>query len=199
MNLIVKTDVQGSVDAIRASLEQLSTADTRIKLIHISTGSINESDVLLAVASQAIIIGFNSRPEPGAKRLADQDGIEIRYYDIIYRLTEDIESGLKGLLDPTIEDIVEGTLEVRALFPLGKNRISAGCQVLEGQISRNSLGRVKRGETILYDGPISSLRTFKNDVRQVQSGYECGIVLDKYQDVKLSDIIEPYLVEEVER
>jgi translation initiation factor IF-2 len=192
MNLIVKTDVQGSVDAVRTSLEQLSSDNIRIKLIHISTGSINESDVLLAMASQAIIIGFNSRPEQGAQRLANQGGIEIRHYDIIYRLTEDIESGLKGMLDPTIEDVVEGILEIRALFSLGKKRMSAGGYVLEGQVSRTSSGRVKRGDTILYDGPISSLRRFKDDVRQVQSGYECGIALEGFNDYVVGDIIEAH-------
>ena len=192
MNLILKTDVQGSIDAVRTALEQLSSEETRVRLIHAATGSITESDVMLAVASDAIIIGFNVRAEPGARRQADQDSVEIRQYEIIYRLTEDIEAALAGLLEPVIQDVVEGRLEVRAVFSLRKSRTSAGCYVLDGQLSRSSTARVLRNGQQLFDGPVFSLRRFKDDVRQVTAGYECGIALDGFNDYEVGDIIEAH-------
>jgi translation initiation factor IF-2 len=192
MNLILKTDVQGSIDAVRTALEQLSNEAARVRLIHTAPGSITESDVMLAVASDAVIIGFNVRAEPGARRQADQDGVEIRQYEIIYRLTEDIEAALAGLLEPVIHDVVEGRLEVRALFSLGKTRTSAGCYVLDGQLSRSSTARVLRNGEQLFDGSVISLRRFKDDVRQVTAGYECGIALDGFNDYEVGDVIEAH-------
>ena len=192
MNLVLKTDVQGSIDAIKTALEQLSSEERRVRIIHAATGSINESDVTLAVASQAVIIGFNSRPEPGARRLAEQDEVEVRFYDIIYRLTDDIQAALEGMLKPTIQDVVEGQLEVRAVFPLGKNRVSAGCYVVEGQITRSSVARLLRNGKVLFDGPVNSLRRFKDDVRQVQAGYECGVALENFNDFSVGDVIEAH-------
>jgi translation initiation factor IF-2 len=192
MNLILKTDVQGSIGAIQTALDQLASGESRVRVIHAATGSINESDVMLAVASQAVIIGFNARPEPGARRLADQDGVDIRYYDIIYRLTDDIQAALAGMLEVVAKDVVEGRLEVRAVYPLGKTRASAGCYVTEGQIARGAMARVMRGGKQVFDGPIASLRRFKDDVRQVAAGYECGVTLDGFNDYVVGDTIEAH-------
>ena len=192
LRLILKTDVQGSVAAVRQALEQLSTSETQIRLIHTGTGAITESDVLLAVASDAIIIGFNVRPDQGAQRLADQDNVQIRRYDIIYRLTEDVEKALHGLLEPTIQDVTEGTAEVRAVFSLGRSRKSAGCYVTDGKLTRGARGRVIRGGEAIFDGPIAGLRRFKDDVREVATGYECGVSLEGFNDFEEGDIIESH-------
>jgi translation initiation factor IF-2 len=197
LDLILKTDVQGSIDALRQALGQLSTDETQVKLIHASTGTVTESDVLLAVASQAIIIGFNTRTEPGARRMADLEGVDIRLYDIIYRLTEDIEAALAGMLEPKQEDIVEGKLEIRAIFSLGKGRASAGCYVTDGQVARNATARVLRGGQELFDGPILGLKRFKDDARQVTVGYECGVTLDGFNDFKEGDVIEAHRLQRV--
>jgi translation initiation factor IF-2 len=195
MNLVLKTGVQGSIDAVRSALEQLTSKQARVRIIHAASGSINESDVMLAEASSAVIVGFDVRIEPGAQRLADQDDVEIRHYDIIYRLTEEVERALAGLLEPVVRDVVEGKLEVRAVFSLTKTRQSAGCIVLEGRLGRNSTARVLRDGTVLFDGPVTSLRRFKDDVREVTSGYECGLALDGFSDYQVGDIIEAHRVQ----
>ncbi len=192
MNLVLKTDVQGSIDAVRTALEQLASEESRVRIIHAASGSIVEGDVMLAEASEAIIIGFNTRTEPGAQRLADQDGVEIRNYEIIYRLTDDIQAALAGMLEPTIEDVTEGKLEVRAVFSVGKTRTSAGCYVLEGQMTRSSTARVLRGGTMVFEGPVASLRRFKDDVREVATGYECGVTLDGFNAFVIGDVIEAH-------
>ena len=199
LNIVLKTDVQGSIDAVQTSLAQLSSPEAQVKLIHATTGSITESDVMLAIASQAIILGFNTRPEPGARVLADREGVEIRQYDIIYRLTEDIQAALEGMLEPVVEEVVEGRLEVRALYPLGKVRASAGCFVLEGEISRNSKVRVLRDGKELFNGAVANLRRFKEDVRQVSANYECGVTLDGFNDFEMGDIIQPHREQTVSR
>ena len=196
MNLVLKTDVQGTVDAVRHAVEQLSTAETQVRIIHAAAGAITESDVLLAVASDAIIVGFNVRPDQGAQRLAAQDKIQIRHYNIIYRLTEDIEKALTGMLEPTYEDVVEGKLEIRAIFPLGKTRKTAGCYVSAGKVARASMARVMRGGKEMFDGHISSLRRFKDDVREVANGYECGLALDGFSDFEVGDIIEAHRMQQ---
>ena len=192
MGLVLKTDVQGTVDAVRTALEQLSTNRSRVRIIHAATGSITESDVMLAEASEAVIVGFSVRAEPGAARLADQDGVEIRHYDIIYRLTEDIERALTGLLEPAARDVSDGILEVRAVFHLSRNRTSAGCYVQQGRIARGSRVRVFREDELLSDGPIASLRRFKDDVREVTSGYECGLTLEGFSDFAVGDRLVAY-------
>ena len=190
--LILKTDVQGSVDAVRQALEQLSTPETQVRIIHAGTGAITESDVLLAVASEAIVIGFNVKPDQGSQRLADHDTVQIRLYNIIYRLTEDIEKALHGLLEPTIEDITEGTAEVRAVFALGRTRKSAGCYVTDGKFIRGSRARVIRQGQEVFDGAIAGLRRFKDDVREVATGYECGVSLEGFNDFQEGDIIQAH-------
>ncbi len=192
LRLILKTDVQGSIAAVRQALDRLSTPETQIRLIHSGTGAVTESDVMLAVASDAIVIGFNVRPDQGAQRLADQDNVQIRRYDIIYRLTEDVEKALHGLLEPTIQDVTEGTAEVRAVFSLGRNRKSAGCYVTDGRLTRGARGRVIRGGEMVFDGAIAGLRRFKDDVREVATGYECGVSLEGFNDFQEGDIIESH-------
>ncbi len=192
LRLVLKTDVQGSVAAVKQALEQLSTPEAQIRLIHTGTGAVTESDVMLAVASDAIIVGFNVRPDQGAQRLADQDNVQIRRYDIIYRLTEDVEKALHGLLEPTVEDVTEGSAEVRAVFSLGRNRKSAGCYVTDGRLTRGARGRVIRGGETIFDGAIAGLRRFKDDVREVATGYECGVSLEGFNDFEEGDIIESH-------
>ena len=192
LRLILKTDVQGSIAAVRQALERLSTPETQIRIIHSGTGAVTESDVMLAVASDAIVIGFNVRPDQGAQRLADQDNVQIRRYDIIYRLTEDVEKALHGLLEPTIQDVTEGTAEVRAVFSLGRNRKSAGCYVTDGKLTRGARGRVIRDGETVFDGAIAGLRRFKDDVREVATGYECGVSLEGFNDFQEGDIIESH-------
>ena len=190
--LILKTDVQGSVDAVRQSLEQLNTTETQVRIVHSATGAITETDVLLAVASEAIIIGFNVKPDQGAQRLADHDNVQIRLYNIIYRLTEDIEKALSGLLEPETQDFVEGTAEVRAIFGLGRTRKSAGCYITDGKFTRGDKARVLRAGEEIFDGSIAGLKRFKDDVREVLSGYECGVSLDGFNDFIEGDIIEAH-------
>ncbi|MEX2598740.1 MAG: translation initiation factor IF-2 [Dehalococcoidia bacterium] len=198
LNLVLKTDVHGSIDAVKQVLEQISTPETQVRVIHAATGGITESDVLLAVASDAIIIGFNVHADQGAQRLADQDNVQIRHYNIIYRLTEDIEAALKGMLEPTFKDVQEGKLEVRAVFSMGRNRKTAGCSVTDGKVSRGSMGRVLRGGKELFDGPITGLRRFKDDVREVATGYECGVSIDGFNDFEVGDIIEAHRMQKAE-
>ena len=192
LHIILKTDVDGSVDAVQKILGDIETTETSIRVIHAAPGTVTESDVLLAAASEAIILSFNTRTEPGAKKLAEQDGIEIRNYSIIYRLAEDIEKALLGMAAPTLHDVIEGTLEVRAVFALSRGRNSAGCFVTNGQISRGSMARIMRDGIEIFDGPISSLRRFKDDVRQVSQGYECGIRIDGFSEFVEGDIIESH-------
>ena len=192
LRIILKTDAQGSVAAVKRALEQLSAAHAEVRLIHTGTGGVTESDVLLAVASEAIVIGFNVRPDQGAQRLADQDNVQIRLYDVIYRLTEDVEKALRGLLEPVVEDVAEGMAEVRAVFSLGRSRKSAGCYVTDGRIARGARGRVLRGGAEIFDGAIAGLRRFKDDVREVASGYECGVSLDGFNDFQEGDVIQAH-------
>ncbi len=193
--LVLKTDVSGSVDAVRKSLEGLKEGDAQVRIIHAAAGAVTENDVLLANASHAVIIGFNARIEPGAKMLADQGQAEIRNYNIIYRLIEDVEAALRGLLEPTSQDVVEGQLEVRAVFDLSRGRRSAGGYVTDGHVTRGAMARVLRNGQVLFDGPIASLRRFKDDVRQVQSGYECGLTVNGFNEFEEGDIIEAHRIQ----
>jgi translation initiation factor IF-2 len=197
LNIILKTDVQGSVEPIRNSLERLSTSEVHVKIIHSGSGSITESDVLLALASKGIIIGFNTRPEPGALRLAEIEGVEINLYSIIYGLVEDVEKALKGMHEPVFKDVVDGHAEVRQVFKVSRQGNIAGCYVRDGSVSRNSLVRVTRGSEVVAESDISNLRRFKDDVREVQSGYECGITLTSFDDFQEGDVLEFYHRERV--
>ena len=193
LSVIIKTDVQGSVDAIRSALEKVAAGADRVKLqiLHAASGSINESDVLLASASKAIIMGFNTRVEPGARRLAEAAGVDIRLYDIIYQMVEDVERAVRGALQPTEREVVEGHAEVRAVFPAGRGKV-AGCYVRDGRVLRNALVRVQRDGKVIHDAPVSSLRRFKEDVTEVAQGFECGIGVEGFNDFQEGDILEVY-------
>jgi len=201
LNILLKADVSGSIGAIEHSLRQINAkhSDVQLRIIHSSTGAITESDVNLATASKAIIIGFNTRPDPAARRLAEQNGIEIRFYNIIYQLLENLEQALVGMLAPEEREVVNGFAEVRNTFRLPSREVVAGLYVTDGKINRNDNVRVLRNGVVVHDGRIGSLKRFKDDVREVQSGYECGLVVDGFGDVQQGDTMEFYRTEQVER
>jgi translation initiation factor IF-2 len=192
LNVILKTDVHGSIDPIKNSLEKLGGDKLRVRILHAGTGSITESDVFLAVASKAIIVGFNSRPETGAKRLAEAEGISIRFYDVIYNLVDDIEKALQGMLEPTYVEVIEGRAEVRAIFSSRKKSTVAGLYVQEGKITRDSPARVLRQGKVIHESTVYSLRRFKDDVSEVQKGFEAGVGIQDFSEVQVGDIIEFY-------
>ncbi|MEW6162104.1 MAG: translation initiation factor IF-2 [Nitrospirota bacterium] len=198
LNLIIKGDVQGSVEAIKDALENITHPQVKVKTIHSSVGGINESDVMLASASNAIVIGFNVRPEPKASQAAEKEGVDIRLYNVIYDAIEDVKKALEGFLEPTLKEKILGKAEVRQLFPISKIGTAAGCYVLDGLISRSSDGiRVIRDSIVVYDGKIASLRRFKEDVKEVPAGYECGILIENFNDIKVGDILENYIIEKI--
>ena len=197
LNLIVKTDVQGSIEPIVNSLKELGGEDLKAKLLRQTTGNISESDVMLAVASNAIIIGFRVVADPGALKMADSEGVDIRIYDIIYKLVEDVDKALKGLLEPVYEDMVIGHAEIRAVFSLPKRRKIAGCYVADGLVTRNALARIARDGDLIYEGRVDSLKHFKDDVTELRTGFECGIGLEGFGDFKVGDVIELYKKERV--
>jgi translation initiation factor IF-2 len=199
LNIILKADVQGSIGAIEHALSQLNTDEVQIRIIHRGTGTITESDVNLAIASHAIIIGFNARPDPAARRQAEQYGVDIRFYNIIYQLTEDIKKAMIGMLEPEYREVTEGFAEVRNTFRLPTREIVAGLYVTEGKISRQYNVRVLRNGVVLHDGKIASLKRFKDDVREVQAGYECGLIVEGFNDITPGDTMEFYRRERVER
>jgi translation initiation factor IF-2 len=196
--VLIKSDVQGSAEALSEAVEKLSTAAVKLRVIHSGVGGITETDVLLASASQAIIIGFNIRPEPKAAALAEHDGVDIRLYTIIYDAIADIKAAMEGLLEPTLKERVLGRAEVRQVFTIAKVGTIAGCYVIDGSISRASAGvRVVRDQVTVYEGKLSSLRRFKDDVREVQQGYECGIGVENFKDMKMGDVLEVYAFDKV--
>ena len=197
LNLIVKTDVQGTVDAVKNALERLNTEQMKVTLVHAASGSITESDILLAVASKAIVIAFNNRIEPGARTLASQEGVDIRFYSIIYNLVDDVERALTGLLDPVYRDVLEGRATVRATFNLGRRAKAAGFYVNDGRIARDSTIHLLRAGQVLYEGPIVSLKHFRDDVREVTNGLEGGITLEGFHDYEEDDVLEAYRTEQV--
>ena len=197
LRIILKADVQGSLEAITQTLGKLSTDKVKVNVLHKATGGITESDVALAYASSAIVIGFNVRPDAAAKRAADKNHVDIRFYDIIYNLAEEIEKSMIGMLDPTFHDVTDGYAEVRAVFRLPKNEQAAGLMVTEGKISRNSQIRLLRNGAVIYDGTVSALKRFKDDVRDVAQGYECGISLTNFNDFQEGDTLEAYRKEQV--
>jgi translation initiation factor IF-2 len=190
--LIVKCDVQGSTDAVRSSLERLSHEGSQIRILHAAAGTVNESDVLLATASKAIIVGFNTRVEPGARQIASQRGVDIRLYDIIYRLSEDMEQALAGLFEEPEKEVIEAHALVRTVFGIKRRGRIAGCQVSDGVLRRGALVRVVRDGEPVHVGPMSSLKRFKDDVREVATGYECGVGLDGFGDFQENDILESF-------
>jgi len=198
LNIIIKGDVQGSVEAIKEALEGIIHPLVKVRVIHSSAGGINESDVMLASASNAIIIGFNVRPELKAYQSAEKEGVDIRLYNVIYDAIEDVKKALEGLLEPTLKEKTIGRAEVRQLFPISRIGTIAGCYVIDGLISRASDGiRVVRDNIVIYDGKIGSLKRFKEDVREVQTGYECGILVENFNDIKVGDMLENYVIEKI--
>ncbi|MDN5346689.1 MAG: translation initiation factor [Clostridia bacterium] len=199
LNLVIKGDVQGSVEAMRHSLQQLSTDEVKVNIIHSGVGAITETDVMLAVASKAVIIGFNVRPDANGRKAAEEAGIEIRLYRVIYEMIDDVRASLSGLLEPEQKEVQLGRAEVRATFKVPKVGTVAGCMVLEGKMVNRAQVRVVRDGVVVYEGRIESLKRFKDDVREVAQGYECGIGLEKFNDIKEGDIIEAYTIEEIKR
>ena len=197
LNLILKADVQGSIEALTQALSELGTEDIKVNVIHAGTGDIVESDIMLASASNAIVIGFNVRINPKAQTLAEQENVDVRFYDVIYHLSSDIHSALEGLLEPVYEERPLGQAEVRQIFSIPKVGLIAGSYVTEGKFERNALVRVRRDGTALFEGKISSLKRFKEDVKEVAAGYECGIGIERFDDLKAGDILEAYRLEEV--
>ncbi|MGM9971781.1 MAG: translation initiation factor IF-2 [Anaeroplasmataceae bacterium] len=199
LNLIVKGDVQGSVEALRGSLEKISVGDVKLNIIRCSVGAITDTDVVFAQASNAIIIGFNVRPNAQVRNTAQEKGVEIRLYNIIYKVLEDIEAAMNGLLDPEYEEVVTGSAEVRNLFKLSKVGTIAGCYVTDGVINRDSLVRIIRDGVVVYEGKMASLRRFKDDVKEVKEGYECGITIENFNDIKEGDIFEASIMKEIKK
>ncbi|MDZ4230488.1 MAG: translation initiation factor IF-2 [Dehalococcoidales bacterium] len=197
LNIILKTDVQGSIEPIVTSLEQLSTDEVKVRIIHSSTGNVTESDVMLAIASKGLIIGFNADSEPGARRLAALESVSIRNYDVIYNLLNDIAKALKGMLQPTKVEVIDGRAEVRAVFTAGKREKAAGVYVTEGKVIRGVSVRVRRGTGVVHESTVISLKRFKDDVREVATGYECGVGVKDFNDFEVGDILEFFRIEEV--
>jgi len=199
LNVIIKADVQGSIEAISDALHKLSTEDVQLKAIHSSTGAISETDVMLASASNAIIIGFNVRPDARVSELASQEGVEIKLYDIIYNVIADVRAAMEGLLDPEYKELVQGRAEVRELFKVPKVGIIAGCHVTDGKITRAAGVKLVRDSVVVFDGKIQSLKRFKDDAREVLAGFDCGIGIEGYNDIRIGDVIESYIMETLER
>ena len=199
INLIIKGDLQGSVEALQGSLLKLNVEGVKINIVSTGVGAINDNDITLAVASKSIIIGFNIRPNSTITKQATDRGVEIRLYNIIYKLLEDIEAAMKGLLDPVLEEKVIGEVEVRKIFKVSKIGTIAGSYVTNGVITRNSEVRLIRDGVVVYTGKVGTLRRGQDDVKEVKFGFECGITIQNYNDIKEGDIIEAYIMEKVEQ
>ncbi len=199
LNIIVKADVQGSVEAVRQSLERLTNDEVRVRIIHGGVGAVTESDVILASASNAIIIGFNVRPDSGARSVADHEEVDIRLYRVIYNAIEDIEAAMKGMLDPEYKEKIIGHAEIRQTFKISSMGTVAGSHVLDGKITRASQIRIVRDGIVVHEGLLSSLKRFKDDAKEVSTGYECGFMFERFNDVKEGDIVEAFIMEEIPR
>ncbi|HPL02988.1 MAG TPA: translation initiation factor IF-2, partial [Bacteroidales bacterium] len=199
LNLIVKGDVDGSVEALSDSLLKLSNEHVQVNVIHKGVGAITESDILLAAASNAIIVAFQVRPAPAIRKLAEQEQIQIKSYSIIYDAIEEIKSAIEGMLEPTIEETILGTAEVRQVFSIKKLGNIAGCMVLDGKIDKNARVRLIRNGIVVFDGEMSSLKRFQNDVKEVLTGQDCGIGIKNFNDIKVGDLIEAYITTSVEQ
>jgi translation initiation factor IF-2 len=189
--------VKGSIEAVQSALEALSTEAIKVRILHADTGNVTESDIQLASASKAIVIGFNVRLDPSARRAAEVSDVDVRFYDIIYKLTEDIEAALRGMLDPVFQEVITGHAEVLQIFPVSKTERAAGSRVLDGTIHRSDQVRLLRNDKVVFEGRISSLRRGRDDAREVNSGYECGILLDHYNEFEVGDVIEAWTREKV--
>jgi translation initiation factor IF-2 len=199
LNIVLKADTQGSLEALSEALEKIESQEVRVRILHRGVGAVAESDVVLAHASRAIVLGYNVRPDRGAREVSEREGVDVRLYRVIYQAVDDIRQALSGLLTPGEEEVELGRAEVRATFRVPKLGLVAGCYVSKGVLTRNARARLVRDGTVVYDGKIASLRRFKDDVREVQEGFECGAGLENFQDVKEGDVIEAYEVREVAR
>lgn len=199
LNIIIKADVQGSAQALRQSLEKIQNEEARVRIIHSNVGGITESDITLAKVTNAIVIGFNVRPEPMAKSIADKEGVQIKIYSVIYNAIDDVTAALKGMLQPKYKEVIQGTAEVRQVFKITNVGMIAGCYVLDGKIVRNSGVRVIRDNVVIHEGKLVSLKREKNDVKDVATGYECGVQVEDYNDIKVGDHIESFIMEEIKQ
>lgn len=199
LNIILKADVDGSIEALADSLIKLSTEEVKVNVIHKAVGAISESDVLLAVASNAIIIGFQVRPSADARRQAEKEGIEIRLYSVIYDAINEVKDGIEGMLAPEEKEQITATAEVRETFKISKVGTIAGCMVKEGKLTRTAKVRVIRDGIVVYTGLLGSLKRFKDDVKEVAAGYDCGINIENFNDIKVGDVIEAYTIVEIKR
>ena len=199
LNLVVKADTQGTIEALADSIGKMDQSEVRINIIHSAVGAISETDVSLAAASNAIIIGFGVRPQGKARDAAEKESVQIKTYSIIYKAIEDIDAARIGMLAPTEEEVQTGCAEVRDTFRVPKAGLIAGCMVTEGEISRDDKVRVVRDGVVIFDGEFGSMRRFKDDVKTVKNGYECGLGIEKFQDIKVGDIFEAYKIVEVAR
>ncbi|MBC8413219.1 translation initiation factor IF-2, partial [bacterium] len=198
LNLIIKADVQGSVEAVKDALSKIVHEEVKVNVIHTGAGGVNESDVMLASASNAIIIGFNIRPDAKASALLEKEGVDLRLYNVIYEAIDDVKMALEGMLEPTITEKVLGHAEVRSIFTVSRIGTIAGCYVTDGKISKASFGvRVIRDSVVIYESKLSSLKRFKEDAKEVLTGFECGIMVENFNDLKEGDVIENYIKEEV--
>ena len=197
LNLIVKADVQGSAEAVKASLEKLSNEEVRVRVIHAGVGAINESDILLASTSNAIVIGFNVRPNELAQAAAKRDKVDMRMYRVIYDAINEITDAMKGMLAPKFREAIIGHAEVRQTFRVSKVGTVCGCYVQDGKIQRNCSVRVNRDNIVIFEGELASLRRFKDDVKEVSAGYECGMQVEKFNDIKEGDVIECFVNEQL--
>ncbi|HXG58863.1 MAG TPA: translation initiation factor IF-2, partial [Thermoanaerobaculia bacterium] len=198
LNVILKADVQGSVEVLQETLRKLSTDQVKVNVIHASVGAISTNDVLLATASDAIVVGFNVRPERNAAELAEKEAVDVRLYTVIYTLVDEMKAAMTGLLEPKFQEVFQGRAEVRNTFKVPKAGVIAGCMVVDGVIPRSASVRLLRDNRVIYEGKIGSLRHFKNDVSEVRQGFECGIGIEKFQDIKIGDVIEAFKVEKLE-
>jgi translation initiation factor IF-2 len=199
LRIILKADAQGSVEALADALEKLSTDEVAVRILRQGVGAVTEDDVNLALASEGVVIGFNVRPDQGARELAEREGVDIRLHRVIYQVVDEVKQALSGLLAPEEQEVELGRAEVRATFRVPRLGMVAGCYVTQGTITRGSRIRLVRDGTVVYDGRVASLRRFKDDVREVQEGFECGIGLENFQDVKQGDVLEAYEVREIAR
>ena len=197
LNLIVKADVQGSAEAVRASLEKLSNEEVRVRVIHAGVGAINESDILLASTANAIVVGFNVRPDAAAQASAQRANVDIRMYRVIYDAIDEIEAAMKGMLAPKYREAIIGHAEVRQTYKVSAIGTIAGCYVKDGKVTRDSKVRVLRDNIVIYEGEIGSLQRFKDSVKEVAQNYECGMSIDKFNDIKEGDIFECFVMEQI--
>jgi translation initiation factor IF-2 len=199
LNVIIKADLQGSVQALKGSLEKIRNEEARVRIIHSNVGGITESDVTLAKVTNSIIIGFNVRAEANAKSTAEKEGVDVKLYSVIYNALDDIEAALKGMLKPKYKEVIQGTAEIRQTFKITGAGMIAGCYVLDGKIVRNSGLRVIRDNVVIHTGKLSSLKRMKDDAKEVAEGYECGVQVENYEDIKVGDKLESYIMEEIKQ